>query len=215
MWTPSIASNMNFPTPLAVMGFLAACGGLVLGALAIITAIFIKKTRLAYLIAALAVAGTAVYLGLLLGFSLFSREKVLAHGREKYFCEIDCHLAYSVVEFMAVPAGDSTRYTILLRTRFDENTISPRLPKDAPLLPNSRDLRVVDGQGRQYPIIQSAGTPLTTSLISGQSYTTELQFSAPSGASSLRLLITSHDWPEHFLIGDELSPWHKKTWLTL
>jgi hypothetical protein len=215
MWTSSIASNMNFPAPIAVMGFLAACGGLVLGALVIITAIFIKKTRLASLVAALVAAGAVVYLGLLLGFSLFSREKVLAHGQEKYFCEIDCHLAYSVVEFMAVPAGDSTRYTILLRTRFDENTISPRRAKDAPLLPNSRDLRVVDSQGRQYPITQSSGIPLTTSLIPGQFYTTELQFSAPNGVSNLRLLITSHDWPEHFLIGDELSPWHRKTWLAL
>lgn len=215
MGTTSIASNMNFPAPIAVMGFLAACGGLVLGALVIITAIFIRKPRLASLVAALVVAGAVVYLGLLLGFSLFSREKVLAHGQEKYFCEIDCHLAYSVVEFMAVPAGDSTGYTILLRTRFDENTISPRRAKDAPLLPNSRDVRVEDSQGRQYPITQSAGIPLTTSLIPGQSYTTELQFSAPNGASNLRLLITSHDWPEHFLIGDELSPWHRKTWLAL
>ena len=32
-------------------------------------------------------------------YSFASSEKVLARGVEKHFCEIDCHLAYSVTDF--------------------------------------------------------------------------------------------------------------------
>jgi hypothetical protein len=215
MWTSSIASNMNFPAPLAVSGFLAACGGLALGALAIITAVFVKRTRLALLVVKLVLVGAVIYSGLLVGFSLFSRQKVLAHGQEKYFCEIDCHLAYSVVGLKAEPEGNATRYTVVLRTRFDENTISQRRPKDALLVPNFRQLRVVDGRGQEYPLARTAGTPLVTPLIPGQSYITEFQFRAPQDATNLRLLITSPAWPERLVIGDEQSLWHKKTWLAL
>src|SRR5260370_21830921 len=37
------------------------------------------------------------YFMLLAGISLASREEVLPPGGWKYFCEIDCHLAYSLV----------------------------------------------------------------------------------------------------------------------
>jgi hypothetical protein len=37
------------------------------------------------------------YLILLVGVSFASTEKVLPAGGWKYFCEIDCHIAYSVI----------------------------------------------------------------------------------------------------------------------
>ncbi|HEY1262399.1 MAG TPA: hypothetical protein VGF06_02685 [Terriglobales bacterium] len=215
MWTSSIASNMNFPAPVAVLGFLAACGGLALSLLAIITALFVKRPRIAKILGQLVLAGAVVYFGLLLALSLFSHERTLARGQEKYFCEIDCHLAYSIQGVHSEPAGKSVRYLVILRTRFDENTISSRRPKDAPLEPNPRTLRLGDDRGRKFALIAASGTPLTASLIPGQSYTTQLQFDVPTDAGSLRLLITSRDWPQYLLIGDELSPLHAKTWLEL
>src|SRR6202795_1086793 len=39
----------------------------------------------------------AGYLILLVGVSFASTEKVLPAGGWKYFCEIDCHIAYSII----------------------------------------------------------------------------------------------------------------------
>jgi hypothetical protein len=97
MWTAGIVSNMNFPAPVAVLGFLAAVAGVVLSILAALTLLFVGKARWALRVGALVGTGAVVYIALLLGMSLASREVTLAPGQEKYFCEIDCHLAYSVV----------------------------------------------------------------------------------------------------------------------
>ncbi|HEU0016479.1 MAG TPA: hypothetical protein VFQ45_22555, partial [Longimicrobium sp.] len=43
----------------------------------------------------MAVAG--IYALALLGFSAAAREAEVPPGREKYFCEVDCHLAYAVL----------------------------------------------------------------------------------------------------------------------
>ena len=96
MWNSGIHSNMNFPTPVAVLGFLAGVAGLVLSLLTLFVLLSLHKTKWTRRIGALLGTGTIIYFGLLLGFSLGSREVILAPGQEKYFCEIDCHLAYSV-----------------------------------------------------------------------------------------------------------------------
>jgi len=97
MWHPGIASNMNFPATIAVLGFLMAIAGLVLSALAVITFLLVGKAKWARRVGALVGVGAVVYFGLLFGMSLASKEDTLARGQEKYFCEMDCHLAYSVV----------------------------------------------------------------------------------------------------------------------
>lgn len=213
MWTPCITSNMNFPAPLAAVGFLAGCGGLFLCCLGILVALFVKRWTWALLIGGVIALGALVYFGLLFGFALGSQEKVLARGQEKYFCEIDCHLAYSAQAVEATPAGvDLVRYVVSLRTRFDETTISPHRPKDIPLTPNSRSLILVDSQGRQYAPQNVTGTDLSTPLKPGDSYSTNLDFVVPKQATDLRMLVESPGWLERLLIGDEQSPWHKKIW---
>jgi hypothetical protein len=190
MLTAHTATNMNFPAPLAVMGFLAACAGLFIAAASAAIAWFIRKPKFARVFALLVATGSAVYFSLLLGFSLASHSTALAPGQEKYFCEIDCHLAYSVVDVQTQSVSAGTRYVITLRTRFDETTTSPTRPKDAPLTPNARIVRLVDASGHEYPPTATAGTPLTTSLTPANSYT-QLIFLLPQNATSPRLLITS------------------------
>jgi hypothetical protein len=81
----AMASNMNFPAPLAIVGFLGASGGLFLGVAAAVIFWFARKPKLARL-AALAVAiGAAAYFALLFGFSAGSRDTSLARGQEKIF----------------------------------------------------------------------------------------------------------------------------------
>ena len=210
------ASNMNFPAPLAVMGFLAASLGLFAALAAVLIFWFARKPGPARVTALATGVGAVIYLALLLGFAAGSRDTLLARGREKYFCEIDCHLAYSVVDVETHDQGPASDYVITLRTRFDETTTSPNRPNNAPLIPSPRQLRLIDSAGRQYPVRVVSGTPLTTPLTPASSYTTQLEFKVPQDARGLRLLVESvPDWPDRFMIGDENSLGHKKTYLAL
>jgi len=215
MWHPGIASNMNFPAPVAVLGFLAAIAGLVLGAVTVLTLLFLRKAKLTRWLGALVGIGAFVYFGLLFAMSLASREATIPPGQEKYFCEIDCHLAYSVRNSREDVQNGQRQLRVTLRTRFDETTISPHRPKDAPLAPNPRQVVLLDNQGRSFAPAATGGTPFTCSLIPGESYETELTFRLPADANQLRLLITSPGWEEHLIIGDENSLGHKKTYLAV
>jgi len=209
----TFASNMNFPAPLAVLGFLAAAFGLVVGTAAALIFWFSRKPRFARAIATAVASGALLYIALLVGFSVASRTTTLARGQEKYFCEIDCHLAYSISDVQAQPDG---HYLVTLRTRFDESTTSPGRPKDAPLTPSPREVHLLDSTGREYAPDQVQGTPLMTPLKPADSYSTQLQFSIPKNATGVRLLInTTPGWPDHLVIGDENSWLHKKTYLAL
>ena len=209
----AFASNMNFPAPLAVVGFLAAIGGLFLTLAAALIFWFARKPKFARIAALATAAGAVVYFSLLFGFSAASREAVLAHGQEKYFCEIDCHLAYSVLDAKTQPDG---HLVITLRTRFDETTTSPNRPKDAPLTPSAREAHLIDANGHDYSPVATSGTPLLTPLRPAESFTTQLEFNLPKDATGLRLLInTIPQWPDRVVIGDENSWLHKKTYFAL
>ena len=210
------ASNMNFPAPLAVLGFLSAAIGLFAAVAAVLVFWFARKPRMARVTAFALGGGAVIYFVLLLAFSASSHETLLRRGQEKYFCEIDCHLAYSVVDVKSRDEGGSNDYTVTLRTRFDETTTSPNRPKDAPLTPSPREVQLIDDAGRRYLLLSSAGTSLMTPLTPASSYTTQLEFRVPKKAQGLRLLIeTAPGWPDHFVIGDENSLGHKKTYFAL
>jgi hypothetical protein len=212
----AFASNMNFPAPLAVVGFLGAALGLVLGVAAVMIFWFARKANFARTLAIVIAAGTVVYLALLLGFSAASRTITLSRGEEKYFCEIDCHLAYSIANVQAQADSNATRYLIKLRTRFDESTTSPSRPNDATLTPSPREVWLLDSTGHTYTPTASEGAQLLTPLKPGDSYATQLEFTVPKDATGLRLLLrTKPAWPDHFVIGDENSLLHKKTYFAL
>jgi hypothetical protein len=170
----------------------------------------------------------AGYFILMTGISFASSEKVLPAGGWKYFCEIDCHIAYSLIgaqtaaalgpEMQQVyPGGEFV--IIRVRTWFDERTISAHRGNGA-LTPNARRVLLVDNAGRSFkrsPDGQTVlarlignSTPLTQALRPGESYTTDFVFDIPKEARGLRLLITE-DAPEtRLVIGHENSPLHKK-----
>jgi len=210
---------MNFPAPLAVLAFLAAAAGLFLALAAAAIAWFARKPKFARACLLVLSAGATLYLGLLLGFSLASRTHVLTLAQEKYFCEIDCHLAYSVLDVKTEPAAGAIHYLVTIRTRFDETTTSPTRPRDATLTPSPRTVLLIeDSSGREYQPVAVQGTPLLTPLKPADSYTTQLAFEVPSNANvkNLRLLITTTPgWPDRVVIGDENSLLHQKTYFAL
>lgn len=210
--------------PLAVLAFLGACMAVVACFAAITFCSLTGRLRQAKLWLMVLGGGLGAYAALLLGASLFSKEYVLAAGVEKYFCEIDCHLAYSVqdVQQAKTYAGQAARgnfYVVTLRTRFDEKTISPRRPKDAPLRPNPRRVVVLDADGNPYPLVMepnNPGTkPMTTSLVPGESYLTRLVFDLPTNVREPRLFLDNAPWPNRALIGHEDSPLHGKIYFRL
>ena len=184
-----------------------------------------------------AVALVAIPLGyaaLVFGASLTSREVILPHGGKKYFCEIDCHLAYSVERVtrektIGTPPRDARAtgefHVISLKTWFDESTISTMRPKEAPLYPNPRQVYIVDSSGRRYNpseagqrALEETGvksTPLSRPLIPGESYVTALVFDLPSDIREPRLYVGDADPVSSILIGHEESPLHRKIWFRI
>lgn len=222
-------TNVNFEAALGVLLFLGTSLLLLLLALLSASGLITRKYGRAWkgLLALVAVLG--IYLGLMLVFSLRSREKLLARGEEKYFCEIDCHLAYSVIDFkQAQSIGNPPNqaraagafYIVNIKTRFDENTISSRRG-DAPLYPNPRVLALFDEQGRKYnpstegqqalDLSGGGGTPLTTPLRPGETYTTALVFDVPAEVRNPTLGINEESLPARFIVGHENSFWHGQT----
>src|SRR6266480_2856442 len=96
------------------------------------------------------------YFLLLSGVSLASSEETLPPDGWKYFCEIDCHIAYSLTRAQTAGAlGPEMQQMsakgkfVLLRVKiwFDERTISARRG-NAPLTPNRRKVLLLDATGR-------------------------------------------------------------------
>jgi len=170
----------------------------------------------------------ASYLLLLGGVSLASSEQTLPPDGWKYFCELDCHLGYSLPsaetaatlgpELQQISAHG--KFVVLrVKTWFDERTISERRG-NGPLTPNRRKALLVDDTGRSYepsPEGQFAparsgtrSTAMAQPLQPGESYTTDLVFDVPKQARGLRLLLLEDDPETRFVIGHENSLLHKK-----
>jgi len=168
------------------------------------------------------------YFLLLSGVSFASSEETLPPDGWKYFCEIDCHIAYSLTRAQTAGAlgpemqqmSAKGKFVLLrLKTWFDERTISAGRG-NAPLTPNRRKVLLLDATGRSYAPSAAAeaefarlgqsSTPLTKALRPGESYTTDLVFDVPNDARGLRLLVSEDDPETRFVIGHENSLWHKK-----
>ena len=165
--------------------------------------------------------------------SLASSEKVLRAGERKYFCEADCHLAYSMTgvqtaktlgsgEKQATAAG--TFYVVTLQTYFDEETTSANRGNGL-LHPNLRMIRVLDDAGQSFApsleglkaleVAAEKMVPLDQALRPGDQYETTFVFDVPSDAKNLRLWLTDPLPVNWLLIGHENSFLHKKVYFGL
>ncbi|HLZ46846.1 MAG TPA: hypothetical protein VKQ05_14315 [Gemmatimonadales bacterium] len=200
-------------SPLAVLVFMGAVLTTVVLIITYVVARLAKRDGVARIAVRTLLAGLGVYAVILLTASLTSRNRVLALGDEKHICEIDCHLAYSVLgaKSESLPDG-SVREVVTVKVRFDETTIAPWRPKDAPLSPNSRYVALIDGQNRRFTGSTEA---LKRRLIPGASYTTDIAFDVPADARDLRLVLRNDDPETRLIIGHENSLLHGKTTFAL
>jgi len=212
-----------------ILAFLGLGAVVLLGAAAAALFALRGRRRTASRIVAAVTVAVLGYVATLALFAAGSRERVLGTGQEKYFCELDCHLAYSVVgvrraRSLAYPAGEERAgglyHVVTLRTRFDPETISARRPRGMPLVPNPRVVAVSDRGRRFLPspegqeALRRAGedsVPLERPLRPGESYLTQIVFDLPVDAQAPRLVLTEAFWPTRLLIGHENSPGHRKT----
>jgi hypothetical protein len=221
--------------PLAVLAFLGTAALLVLFILLLLFALATKRRSVAMASGAAATVLAAGYALTLLGVSLTSQEKTLAPRGWKYFCEMDCHIAYSIASVSSAAAlGHELQQThaqgqfvlVQLKVWFDPRTISPHRG-NGPLMTSPRDILLVDAAGHRYPRsprgeaafarVYRAPAPLEQPLHAGESFTTSLAFDVPPDARGLRLLVTDSpdDWLPRVIIGHEDSFWHAKIYLAL
>jgi len=180
-----------------------------------------------------AAAGAALtgigYVALLFAVALLSRDTTVPPGNSKYFCEADCHIAYSIESVTeASTLGPETkpitaqgRFVIVrLKTWFDEHSIAP-FRGNFPLTPNPRVVQLVDDSGRYYLArpqvaaeLRLASAPLSQPLRPGESYATTFVFDLPANARNPRLLIADMDPVSRLLIDHENSLLHGKIYLS-
>jgi hypothetical protein len=222
-------TNVNLSAPIGALLFLGTAFLILCSVLLLVFSIIKKRSSLTKMSVLAIALIAALYLSLLLLFSWASTEKVLALGQEKHFCEIDCHLAYSILDSETTKAlgtapnelsATGLFRVIKIKTRFDEKTIGPNRG-DGLLYPNSRVLIVVDAQGKEYfPAVAAehllrnlneAGMPFTTPLRPGETYQTTVVFDLPADIQSPTLLIHEGESETRFVIGHENSLLHKKT----
>lgn len=184
----------------------------------------VARRKMPALFAAAGALGIAAgYAAVLVAVGGMSGEVTLAPGRWKYFCEADCHLAYSIesaqrLEETAVASASlpGSRLVVRLKTWFDENSIA-RFRGNGPLEPEPRRVALMDSAGHSYAPLpappQADGapsTPMTQALRPGESYSTRLVFAVPREARGLRLLVTDTDPASRYIIDHENSPMHGK-----
>lgn len=222
-------TNGNLEAHVAALLLLGSIGCIVQLCAASVLLFFARRNWSRYPL--FGIVGVLVGYGILLvGFSLFSHDRTLARGEEKHFCELDCHVAYSIQDIQHAKSIGNTsaqgEFVIAtVRSRFDEQTIAPRRPHDAPLIPGPVAIAAVSPDGRRFQ--PSAAGQVAWQELHGhshsrmdclrpaESYTTTVVFDLPLGLGSPRLLLTALHKPSVVLIGDEDSPWHRKTYLGL
>lgn len=221
-------SNVNFESHMSALYFLGTLGLTVLLLVATVVLLFKRRAWMRYSLAAIVVLLGGY--GLLLGFfSWASYDRTAKRGDEKFFCAMDCHIAYSVLNVERMKnIGEATAsgefVVVTVRSHFDERTIAPWRGNGA-LVPDPPTLVLVDGSGRDIPVSASGQKawdgehPPSHSLVDplrpGESYETTWVFDVPADAQSVRMFAGWHGFPSYLLIGDEASPGHRKTYFGL
>jgi len=223
-------TNGNLEAHLAAAMFLGTMGLLLLLAVATIVLFFTRRAWARYSLLAMVVL-VAGYGLLLAAFSYTSYDRTAKRGDEKFFCGMDCHIAYSVQNVeRRKTIGDATAQggfvVVTVRSHFDERTIAPWRGNGA-LAPDPPTLELVDRSGRSYPVspagqkawekanANSLSHLPTDSLRPGESYETTWAFDVPPDSPSVRMFAGWHGFPSYLLIGDEASPGHRRTYFAL
>ena len=146
---------------------------------------------------------TGLYMALIVGVAAATPDRALRLGEEKYICELDCHLAYSVVGMRR----EGRLVRVRLNVRFDKATISERRSLESPLYPGWRWVQLTDAAGKRYRPV-SLGD-LSRTLLPGEQYQTELVFDVDPAAQGLILYLADADFTKWLLLGSDNAPFRR------
>jgi len=221
-------TNGNFEAHLAALCLLGTLSLTVLLVIATGVLFFTRRAWVRYSLLAIVLL-LAGYLAVVAMFSLTSFDRTVGRGDEKFYCGLDCHIAYSVGNVERTKTiGDTSAsgefYVIAVRSHFDKRTIAPGRG-DRPLRPDPPTLTLMDGSDHSYPV-SSAGQQawetahgqshsLGEPLRPGEWFETTWVFDVPAEATNLRMFAGWSGFPSYLMIGDEASPRHKKTYFAL
>jgi len=200
--------------PLMFLTFLATAAAVAVLVLAAAVAAAFRRWTLAKISAGAGLLIGFLYAAGLLALALRSEEKTLALRDRKYFCEVDCHLAYSVEDVRVAPAASGNHWLVTIRAWFDRNTISA-FRGDAPLGPNPRIAWVLDERGTRYAIPPAALAPVEVSLRPGEAVETHLSVTLPAAVRRPRLFVGDPPGLDSLVPGHENSPGHAKIYFAL
>ena len=212
-------TNVNLAAPIGALIFLGTTFTVFVSAVVLLQSLITRKYGRARVVLAVMVVIMAAYLGAMLIFSVRGRDKLLARGEEKHFCELECPLAYSIVNATRQKTiGEGAKQiqargefaVLTVKTRFDETTIGP-LRGNGMLRPNGRAFVLIDESGHRYSPVTQMGTSVTTPLRPAESYTTDVVFDLPADAKPSVLMVNESAWETHLLIGHENSWLHGQT----
>jgi hypothetical protein len=221
-------TNGNFETHMAALCFLGTLGLTLLLIIATVVLFFTRRVWAKYSLLAITVL-LGGYIAVLAFFSFASFDRTVARGDEKFYCGMDCHIAYSVqgverTKTIGDTVANGEFYVVTVRSHFDERTIAP-WRGDSPLNPDPPALTLVDASGHSYQVSEAGQKAwdiahpqqhsLSDGLRPGESYQTTWVFDAPADAASVRLFAGWNGFPSYVLIGDEASPKHAKTYFAL
>jgi hypothetical protein len=219
--------------PIGVLAFLSTAFLVILSLFIAFVGILRKSRSLALGGIAAAAVVALGYSSVLFGLSALSCDVELPPGAWKYFCEIDCHIANSVVHVQVLspppqelpPESARSKIVVVqLKTWFDPSTIAAQRG-NGPLMPGERKVRLIDSQGRQFAespktamLLARSGlrsTPLHTPLRPGESYDSYLVFETYPESHDCHLLATSAEDLDSAIWGHEISPFHGKSYFEI
>lgn len=209
---------------MGVLLMLTTIGGLLAAGVLFIIALYTGKAWLAKFVVGGVVVWFVFYGAMLLGFSLFSKEKVLAVNEPKEYCGfyLDCHMHTAVT-------GVRRTRTIGNRTANGEfyivrvNVFSNAVKATLGL--TTVDTHVVDSEDRRYTRDTEAESqlapqpPFEKQIGPEESFEKEIVFDLPVDVKEPRLDIAEgfgiDKVSEYVLVGDEDSIFHKRTYFKL
>lgn len=204
--------------------------GLVIAAIAGVTAMARGRTNIARSILLLAAAGVAAYATLLIVTSLASRERTLAFGETKRFCGfyLDCHMGVAVerVDTMASIGEGSdqlraggTFYIVTLRVSSDARRVPLQLEHPRADIVDAEGFRYERSLEAEQRLASSQLTELERPVEAGDSFTRAIVIDVPHGARDPRLYVAMGGPLDRALelavIGDEDALLHARTFHAL
>ncbi len=162
--------------------------------------LFQRRLDLARIIGGGMLAWLIIYTALLFGFAWFSPQTILNQGQEE--CFDDMCFSVTQARFAAATQGSELIVTLQLRNAALRTAEKPDHPA----------AYLVDQQGKTYQPSSTGQQPVwDQQLLSGETQQRTLIFPISAMSSSPFLVVTEGSFPTPLIIGDNNSPFHRKT----